>query len=169
MNQDYIKSITEALLVMEARTKEEEIEFGRDSALKPGFRKYGNCDFDAQLHGPAQAKERQPKWSEDDWEDLFKRGHEALKSPGKQLDRKGYTRKKVDPGQALVYSMSKQQGFVVNVEHKVPGEPKQGLVTRLITTLPPKKSTPAEKTTQRILIEGIEGMEFTQDQIIYIE
>jgi hypothetical protein len=173
MNQDYIKSITEALLVMEAmaqpkpkRTKEEEIEFGKDSALKPGIRQFSKSHCDMQLHGPSQARDRQPKWSEDDWDDLFLRGHKAIESPAYQLQGPGRTPKKVEPGQVIVYSIGKKQGFVVNVAHKVQGTAKEGVNTRVITVPPRGASMPADKKTQRILIEG---MEFTEDQIIYIE
>ena len=167
---NYIKSITEALLIIEekiVRTKEEEIVNGQDSTLHQGIHHFDHgWDFDALLHGPSQAKDRQPKWKAEDWQDLLSRGHAAIVDPAKQVARPGNPVKKVKTGQAIIYSLGKQQGFVVNVTHNKTGEPKLGGKTRLITIPPYKMSRAADPNTQRILIEDIE---FDIEQIILIE
>lgn len=146
------KTITEEL----KRTKEEEKEFGKDSSLKQGGHQYGNWAFDSGLHGPVRAKERQPKWSTDDWHDLIGRGHEALTNPSKQIVDKGKTHFKLTgPAPVMVYSRSKQQGVILRVSPKNDQNPKLGGSSR-IETIPPYKASYVSPGTHKIIIEGIE-------------
>lgn len=150
-----LKSISEAA-ARAVRTKEEEIEFGKDSTLKQGEHAYGKWGFDSGIHGPARAKEGQPKWSTDDWHDLLGRGHEALTDKSKQIVKKGepyFTLK--GPSPVLVYSKSRQQGVVLRVSPTNDQNPKLGGTSR-IETIPPSKASFAKPGTPRIIIEGIE-------------
>ena len=157
------KNITEESIV---RTKEEEREFGKDSTLKQGGHKYGQWDFDSGLHGPVRAKERQPKWSTDDWHDLIGRGHEALTDVSKQIVDKGKTPFKLKgPDPVMVYSRGRQQGVILRVSPKNNQNPKLGGSTR-IETIPPHKASFVSPGTHRIIIEGIEIL---HENIIIIE
>lgn len=140
--------------IVEVFTKDEEKENGKDSTLRQGVHKYNNWSFDAQLHGPSQAKERRSDWKESDWNDLLSRAHAAITDTSKHIVSKGKTPTKVETGSALFYSKSKQQAVVMRIAHKDPKNPKLGGTTRLETILPQKQSI-AKEGTQRIVIEGV--------------
>ena len=146
------KRITETT---EPLTKDQEKENGKDSTLRQGVHQYKNWAFDAQLHGPSQAKERRPDMGEDDWHDLLSRAHEAITNPAKHIVTKGKHPTKVETGSAMFYSKSKQQAVIMRIAHKDPKNPKLGGTTRLETILPHKASI-AKEGTQRIVIEGID-------------
>jgi hypothetical protein len=155
------KTITEATM-----TKEEEREFGKDSTLKQGGHQYGNWSFDSGLHGPARAKERQPKWSTDDWHDLIGRGHAALTDKSKQIVKKGDKHFNLtEPCPVGIYSKSKQQMVILRVSPKNNQNSKLGGSSR-IETIPPHKQSFVSPGTHRIIIEGIEIL---TENIIIIE
>lgn len=146
-------------------SKDEEIEFGKDSTLKQKH-KYGNWNFDAGIHGPVRAKERQPNWKEDDWHDLLHRSHEALTTPSKQIVDKGKPHFKLSkPSAVLVYSKKHQQGVILRVSPKDNNNPKLGGTSR-IETIPPHKHSFANDGTHRIVIENIE---INFDDIVIID
>jgi len=148
------KTITEATLF----NKGQEEENGKDSTLRQGVHQFKNWTFNAQIHGPSQAKERRPDWQEKDWHDLLSRAHEAITNPSKHIVSKGSTPTKVETGSALFYSKSKQQALIMRIAHKDPKNPKLGGTTRLETILPHKQSI-AKDGTQRIVIEDVEYVE----------
>lgn len=146
-------------------SKADEIEFGKDSALKK-LHTYGNWGFDAGAHGPVRAKQRQPKWSTDDWHDLIGRGHAALTDPSKQIVKKGEPHfKLVEPCPVAIYSKSKQQMVILRVSPKNNQNPKLGGTTR-IETIPPHKASFVSPGTHRIVIEGVEIL---SENVIVIE
>lgn len=134
--------------------KDYEEQNGKDSHLHQETGKYGNWNFEPQIHGPSQAKNRRPEFEDEDWGDLLTRSHEAINNPSKHIVPPGKQRKKVESGDALFYSLSKQQGMVLRVMHKNKDNPKLGGTTRLETILPKGKSF-AKEGTQRIVIENI--------------
>lgn len=149
------------------RTKEDEIINGKDSALSQEKQKFdsGKWEFDPQIHGPSQAKDRRPNWSSDDWNELLDRSHQALTKPAMQVVSKGKQRISITPDKpVVVYSLKKQQGVLLHMEPKIPMTVKGGGRTRLGTILPPGKSF-ADSGTQRIVIENVE----TEVQVIIIE
>ena len=143
------KAITEA--VEETLTKEQEIENGKKSALKPGNHQFGKWNMDTQIHGPSQAHVRRPDMTSDHWNDFLSRSHEALTNPSKHLSKPT----KLTHSAVLVYSKKHQQGVVLRIDPKDKDHPKQGGNTRVETILPAKQSI-AKEGTQRIVIENVE-------------
>lgn len=141
------KSITES----ETKTKEEEIENGKDSTLKSGIHDFGKWKMDTQIHGVSQAKERRPDMTADHWHDFLSRSHEALTNPSKHLTKPA----KLTSMATLVYSKKHQQGVVLRVDPKDRNNLKLGGNTRIETILPHKQSI-AKEGTQRIVIENVE-------------
>ena len=150
-------TITEAT----TRTKEQELAWGAGSALKPGVHEYGKWKMDTQIHGPSQARDRQPDWKSEDWHDFLHRSHEALTNPSKHLSKPS----KLTHNAVLVYSKKKQQGVVLRIAPHDNNNPKQGGTTRIETVLPHKSSI-AQEGTQRIVIEGLEFEEGINFHII---
>lgn len=143
------------------RTKEEELEYGKDSALKRGIHDFGKWKMDTQIHGPSQAKERRPDLTSAHWQDLLARSHEALTNPSKHLGKPA----KLTSMATLVYSKKHQQGVVLRVDPKDQNNLKLGGNTRIETILPKKQSI-AKEGTQRIVIENIE---YLYDNLIIID
>jgi hypothetical protein len=141
------KSITESI----TKTKEEEIENGKDSTLKHGIHDFGKWKMDTQIHGVSQAKERRPDMTADHWHDFLSRSHEALTNPSKHLTKPA----KLTSMATLVYSKKHQQGVVLRVDPKDRNNLKLGGNTRIETILPHKQSI-AKEGTQRIVIENVE-------------
>lgn len=144
------KPITEST----TRTKEEEIENGKDSSLKHGIHDFGKWKMDTQIHGPSQAKERRPDMTSDHWKDFLSRSHEALTNPSKHLSNPA----KLTSMATLIYSKKHQQGVVLRVDPKDKNNLKLGGNTRVETILPHKQSI-AKEGTQRIVIEDVEYIE----------
>lgn len=154
------KTITEAK--EEALTKEQEIENGTKSALKPKIHSFGNWNMDPQIHGPSQAYVRRPDMTSDHWQDMLQRSHEALTNPTTHLGKPA----KVTSGAVLVYSKKHQQGVILRIDAKNKDSLKQGGNTRIETVLP-KKHSLAQTGTQRIVIEGVEYS--LEDNLIFID
>ena len=134
-----------------ALTKDEEIETGKKSALKPIIHDFGKWKMDPQIHGPAQAFIRRPDMTSDHWKDFLQRSHDALTDPSKHISNPT----KVTKTSVLVYSKKYQQGVLLRINPKNKDNLKQGGETRVETILPHKHSL-AKEGTQRIVIENIE-------------
>lgn len=153
MNPISFKEYRNAKLMEDSttRTKEEELEYGKDSNLSRGTHDFGKWKMDTQIHAPSQAKERRPDMTSDHWHDFLSRSHEALTNPSKHLGKPA----KLTSMATLVYSKKHQQGVVLRVDPKDQNNLKLGGNTRIETILPKKQSI-AKEGTQRIVIENVE-------------
>ena len=153
------------------RTKAEEIEHGKDSALRPGMHELeNNWTMDPGAHGPSQAKDRQPNWTPEKWHDLLNRGHAAISNPSLRIQKKGVMPEKIEHlNDVFVYSKGLQQGFATRVlSHDGQPSLKNGGTSRLETVVPEKKSF-ARKGDKRIVIEYNEKTYIEGENLIIIE
>lgn len=121
------------------RTKEEEVEFGKDSAFNFVWKNAG-VTFEPGVHGPSQAKDRRPEFDKDDWKKLHRKVFWYLKD------------NKIKTGTFLFYNEEMQQGYVAALG-------KGGSEIRIITVLPKGKYDPrmgaGKGDTELVIVEEI--------------
>ncbi|WVX87583.1 hypothetical protein EniLVp02_0244 [Vibrio phage EniLVp02] len=131
------------------RTREEEIAYGKDSAFNFRFPLAG-VTIEPGIHGPAQAKDRRPDLSKDDWKKLHRKVVWYVKD------------NKIKGGTFLFYNEQMQQGYVASVQ-------KGGREIRIITVLPKGRYDPnmgSKGKTELHLVEEMDYAVWLDDQLI---
>lgn len=120
------------------RSREEEIAYGKESAFNFTHKTSGMV-FEPGIHGPAQARDRRPEFTKEDWKKLHRKVYWYIRDND------------IKAGTFLFYNEEKQQGYVAAVRAK-------GKEVRIITVLPKGKYNPSlgGSNTDLALVEEIQ-------------
>lgn len=119
------------------RTKEEEIAYGKDSNFNFIFKSEGYT-INPGIHASAQAKDRRPDLSKDDWKKLHRKVIWFIKD------------NKLKYGTYLFYNEQIQQGYVADINNKE---------IKVVTVLPRGKYFPKNEDgvkTELALVEELQ-------------
>lgn len=98
------------------RTRKEEEHYGKDSAFNFVFKLQGTI-FDPSIHSAAQAKDRRPEFTKEDWKKLHRKVFWYIKD------------NRVRDGVFLFYNEEMKQGYIAAIR-------KGGKEVKIITVLP---------------------------------
>ena len=134
------------------RTPSEEHAYSIESKLRPTYRGKDGWKFNSSIHAAAQARDRHPEKTENEYHDLHAKVLNAIKNDHTKSN-----------GDHLFFSKSHEMGYVARVNHK-----KRSV--DIVTVLPKNKSF-AKEGTKKVVTESTSFLktEFGLDFIVIID